>query len=523
MDPIDMMITDINCECLGLSRLCLMESAGKSLAEEVGKIAVYTFSKPVKIAIFTGSGGNGGDGFVAARYLLNRGYDVDIYMLTNKENIHSDNAKTNFEIITNMEPRLSHLTVHYLDTIDDVNNCDIAQSESFSEFIIVDAILGTGIKGELRPKVKRAVEVINKSNGLTVSVDVPSGMDPLTGEVSDVAVEPHYTISFHRVKTGIHLAGEDKVGGIVTCDIGIPIEAEYFMGYGDLLRLKNRPSKSHKGNNGKVLVVGGSKDYSGAPTIAGLSAISSGADLVYVAAPESASLAIKSNSPDLIVRSLDGDYLTSQHTEEILELVEEVDAVLLGPGASLNDETAKLFNILATKIKKPLVIDADALKLVDINLIKNNENVILTPHLFEFKTFFVDKIKELAIDENKLKLSLAGTEFSSIDENISMFQQITKAIKGTVIIKGEYDLILSGNKFKINKTGNPGMTVGGTGDALSGLATSLLSQGLDTFNAAALAIYINGRAGDVAMNKQGYGFSATDLIGYIGAIMVNRW
>ena len=178
---------------------------------------------------------------------------------------------------------------------------------------------------------------------------------------------------------------------------------------------------------------------------------------------------------------------------------------------------------MATKIKKPLVIDADALKLVDINLIKNNENVILTPHLFEFKTFFADKIKELAIDENKLKLSLAGTEFSSIDENISMFQQITKAIKGTVIIKGEYDLILSGNKFKINKTGNPGMTVGGTGDALSGLATSLLSQGLDTFNAAALAIYINGRAGDVAMNKQGYGFSATDLIGYIGAIMVNRW
>ena len=113
MDPIDMMITDINCECLGLSRLCLMESAGKSLAEEVGKIAVYTFSKPVKIAIFTGSGGNGGDGFVAARYLLNRGYDVDIYMLTDKDNIHSDNAKTNFEIITNMEPRLSHLTVHY--------------------------------------------------------------------------------------------------------------------------------------------------------------------------------------------------------------------------------------------------------------------------------------------------------------------------------------------------------------------------------------------------------------------------
>ena len=112
LDPIDMMVTDYNCEYLGLSRLCLMESAGKSLAEEVGKIAVYTFAKPVKVVIFTGSGGNGGDGFVAARYLLNRGYDVDIYML--KENIHSSEAKTNLEILKNMKPRLSRLNIFNL-------------------------------------------------------------------------------------------------------------------------------------------------------------------------------------------------------------------------------------------------------------------------------------------------------------------------------------------------------------------------------------------------------------------------
>lgn len=115
-----MTVTDLNCEYLGLSRLCLMESAGKSLAEEVGKIAVYTFSKPVKIIIFTGSGGNGGDGFVAARYLLNRGYDVDIYMLKDKNGIHSLEAKTNYEILENMKPRFSRLTVHNLNTIDDI-------------------------------------------------------------------------------------------------------------------------------------------------------------------------------------------------------------------------------------------------------------------------------------------------------------------------------------------------------------------------------------------------------------------
>ena len=177
-----MMVTDYNCEYLGLSRLCLMESAGKSLAEEVGKIAVYTFAKPVKVVIFTGSGGNGGDGFVAARYLLNRGYDVDIYML--KENIRSDDAKTNLEILENMKPRLSRLNIYNLKTLEDINSCEVAQSKD-SEFVIVDGLLGTGIHGKLQTNIKRAIEIINESNGITISVDVPSGMDPLTGEIND--------------------------------------------------------------------------------------------------------------------------------------------------------------------------------------------------------------------------------------------------------------------------------------------------------------------------------------------------
>ena len=131
----DMMICDYNCEFLGLSRLCLMESAGKSMAEEVGKIAVYTFSKPVKVIIFTGSGGNGGDGFVAARYLLNRGYDVDIYML--KDNIHSKDAKINLDILKNMKPRLSHLNIYNLKTLEELNSCEILKNPD-DEYIIVD-------------------------------------------------------------------------------------------------------------------------------------------------------------------------------------------------------------------------------------------------------------------------------------------------------------------------------------------------------------------------------------------------
>lgn len=505
-----MMVTDYNCEYLGLSRLCLMESAGKSLAEEVGKIAVYTFSKPVKVVIFTGSGGNGGDGFVAARYLLNRGYDVDIYML--KDNIHSIEAKTNLEILKNMKPRLSRLKIFNLKTLEDINSCELAKNEK-GEYIIVDGLLGTGIKGKLQTNIRRAIEIINDAGGVKISVDVPSGMDPLTGDVDDLAVVPDYTISFHKIKTGVRQAEEEIVGGLVTADIGIPFEAEYFVSYGDFLRLNNRDKSSHKGNNGSLLIVGGSKDYSGAPAIAGMAAIGAGADLVYVASPYDAAQAIKFTSPDLIVNSLEGEKLSLTHLNDILTLADKVDAVLIGPGAGIDEDTSKLFNVLVAKIKKPVVLDADALKQVDLSLIKNREDIILTPHIFEFKSFFNVK--------DSLKLDIDSYDFEKVDENITEFQRISRQIKGSVIVKGQYDLILNGTRFRINKSGNAGMTVGGTGDALAGICASLLSQGLNSFDSACLGVFINGLAGDEAFKVKGNGFSATDLVSYIGSVIKN--
>ncbi len=496
-----MMVTDANCEYLGLSRLCLMEAAGKSLGEEVAKIAVFTFAKPVKVVMFTGSGGNGGDAFVAARYLLNRGYDVDIYML--KVNIHSSEAKTNLDVLLNMKPRLSRLNIHDLTDIGDF------KLDEDEDFIIVDGILGTGIKGNLQKNIKRAIEVINESNGIKISIDVPSGMDPLTGNVDDVAVVPDYTISFHKIKTGVRDAEEEVVGGLVTADIGIPLEAEYFINYGDFLRLKNRDSTSHKGNNGSVLIIGGSKDYHGAPAISGKAAFGAGVDLVYVATPQSAAVPVKSASEDLIVKSMEGEYLSLNNLDEILELAEKVDAVLIGPGSSINDETSKLFNVLVTKIKKPIVLDADALKQIELSLIKNNDNIVLTPHLAEFNKFF----------KSNLHLDLDSYDFKKVDENIADFQLVTKAIKGTVIIKGKNDLVLSGSKFRINSSGNAGMTVGGTGDALAGIVVGLLSQGLNPFDSACLAAFINGLAGEKAYEVNGNGFSASDLVSYIGNVI----
>lgn len=535
MDPIDMMATNINCEDLGLSRLCLMENAGKCLSDEIAKISTFTFSKPVKVAIFTGSGGNAGDGFVAARHLLNRGFEVEIFMLTSPNNLKSIDAQINFEILENMVPLISRLKIIELNDSADIESIEIAKSNSFSEYIIVDGILGTGIEGKLRKKVKKAIEVINNSNALKVAIDVPSGMDPLTGEIPDIAVKPEYTVTFHKVKTGVKKASwsdESSVGGLVICDIGIPIEAEIFVGNGDLLRLNPRKNTSHKGNNGKILIVGGSKDYHGAPTIAGLSAIASGADLVYILCPESVSLAIKQESPDLIVKGLSSgeftnkdnsnkDYLNLDNLDEILKIIDDtdVDAVLLGPGAGENQITGKLFNILAKKIEKPIVMDADALKLVDPIIIKNKENLIVTPHLNEFKSFFNSYITD--VDEISLISDSEELNYIKLQEKIAIFQNIVNNISGTVVLKGKYDLIFNRNNFRINKTGNSGMTVGGTGDSLAGLATNLISQGLNSYDAGALATYLNGKAGDFAKEVYGNGFTASQLSEFLGKLMEN--
>jgi len=192
--------------------------------------------------------------------------------------------------------------------------------------------------------------------------------------------------------------------------------------------------------------------------------------------------------------------------------------VLIGPGSGITDETGKLFNILASKIKKPIVFDADALKLVDLNLIKNREDIVITPHISEFKSFFSKLIR----NENDLDKNLDNLSTDEVHDKIAIFQNITKNIKGTTVLKGKYDLIFNGNKLRLNKTGNPSMTVGGTGDSLAGITVALLSQGLNSYDAGALATYLNGSSGDLAYEKYGNGFRASQLSEFLGKIMLNE-
>ena len=485
MNIMDMNVIDSNASTMGISRLTLMENAGRSIANKIVNI-----SKPCKVTIFAGTGGNGGDGFVAARHLLNMDFEVDIYFLGHPSDIKSTESLKNWEILKNINIKTNSLEIHVIK--------DSSQLESTNSAVVVDAILGTGIKGNIREPVSSAVDIINNSSGTVIAVDIPTGLDPQTGMVNHKAVEADFTITFHKQKKGIKNGDKKYLGTIVVCDIGIPREVELYTGPGDLLRLNGRETNSHKGQNGNVLVVGGSNEYSGAPALAALSALRSGADISIVACPTSVASPIRSYSPDLIVKGLSDNYINFDDTSKILELSKKADSMVIGCGIGMEEETSLALNEMIEKIQKPIVIDADALKILDSNLISEHRNeIVLTPHKAEFKAFFGVDIPE--------KLS----------QKIDIVSEYSKECTCTVVLKGNVDIISNGESVKLNDTGNPGMTVGGTGDVLAGLIGGLLAQGHNAYESAYLGAFINGTAGDIAKKEYGYNYLASDVLKYI--------
>lgn len=483
------MVIDANAEAMGIPRSSLMENAGRCLAYRI-----FHIIKPSKIAIYAGTGGNGGDGFVAARYFLNKGAEVQIFLLGHPSEIKSNESRLNWHILQKINGDLNDLKIK---VIKDSSQLKISEAE-----VVVDALLGIGVEGKIREPISSAIDVINHSKGIKVAVDVPSGLDPLTGKVFDKAVRADTTITFHKVKSGFKDAKGNYLGSVHVCDIGIPRDVEMFTGPGDLLRLKNRNLSSHKGQNGKVLVVGGSIDYSGAPAIAAMSSLRSGVDLAIVACPDVVRSPIRAYSPDLIVKSLSDDFVTPKDVDKILELAKNVDSLVIGCGMGKEDETGVALELLLAKIRKPMVMDADALKLIDMDLIEKWEDeILLTPHTSEFKAVFGLKIPE------------------KLDDRVTMVLKASESCGATILLKGPVDVIAGQEKIRLNCTGNPGMTVGGTGDCLAGLAGGLLAQGHDGYEAACLAAYVNGRAGDLAAEEFGFNFTATDLLNFIPKAM----
>jgi NAD(P)H-hydrate epimerase len=485
MTPKDMMVADANSEAMGIPRTSLMENAGSCLARRI-----INNRNPCKVTIFAGNGGNGGDGFVAARYLLNKGFEVEVFLLSDPSLIKSPETRLNWDVLKKMSKGTNPLSLNIIKDSSYLHKTDAE--------VVVDALLGTGVSGNLREPVSTAVDIINQSEGFKVAVDVPTGVDPGSGLVTDKAVRADVTVTFHKVKVGLNIASVEYVGNIEVCDIGIPLEAELFTGPGDLLRIKKRDETSHKGQNGKVLIIGGSKEYSGAPALAALASLGAGADISVVACPRELSSVIRSYSPDLIVHSLSDDFMNPKDTDEIVKFSENFDSVVLGCGIGREEETSLAVNDLVVEIEKPMVIDADALKMVRPGVLPRRiYETVITPHAGEFREF-------------------SGiTAPQNMQDKIKVVEAVSRESETTVILKGAVDIIAANDKLKLNSTGNPGMSVGGTGDCLAGLIGSLLAQGQNAFEAAFLGAYINGKAGDMAAEEYGYNFSATDLLRYL--------
>lgn len=446
----DMRVLDINCEFFGLSRLQLMENAGKAVADEIKKRF-----EDCKVAIFAGTGNNGGDGFVCARHL--RDFEVEVYVVS--KDIKSGVAKRNLEILERAGYRVR---VGITET-----NADV----------LVDALLGTGLKGKPRGEYRRAIEIANSIDAFKVAVDVPSGLDSDTGEY-EIAVKCDLTVTFHKMKPGI-LKAREICGEIVVRDIGIPKEFERLCGVGDVVETYKRFEDAHKGMHGRVAVVGGG-EFTGAVALASLACYHAGADIVVTVVPESIKNVVASFSPNLIVRALKGERIGMVNLKEAEEIVKKCDVVVMGMGVGENPEFKEFVEELLKSCRKA-VLDAEG---ITENIPENVEG-ILTPHRGELK-------KHLKAEPSEV-------------------ERVARKIGAVILLKGKEDVITDGERTKINKTGNAGMTVGGTGDVLAGICGALLCND-NAFNSACAAAFVNGFAGDICFEKYGYNFTATHLI-----------
>ena len=460
ISALDSRVLDVNSEALGIPVSTLMNNAGSTIADLLNS----RFPNK-RIAFVCGNGNNGGDGISAAGMMDPR--KVSVFLLRSASSIRSDHIGS----------LLSALS------------CTVKMFSDFepNEFdVLVDCALGTGISGKVRDPYDSFIGTANEFTGPVVSVDIPSGLG------TDLSVIPDITITFHAIKEGMD---KNNSGEIIVADIGIPEKAEKQVGPGDMLKYPLPRDDSHKGNNGRLLVIGGGP-YFGAPAMASLAAMRIGTDIVRVAAPETCYPAISSVSPVLMIVGLEGNELSPSHIPMLLELTKDHDAVLIGPGLGMSNATKTAVREFVSKCRLPMVIDADGLTALN-NEPFCNPNVILTPHRKEF-------------------VHLGGVLNDDIERSIS---DLSDRLKATVLLKGKTDTIAFKDNIRTNITGTPGMTSAGTGDVLSGIVAGLLSKGMDPFDAACLGAYISGKAGEMSFEEHSYGLIATDIINDISRVL----
>ncbi len=493
---------------IGIPSLVLMENAGRQTVAAIE--AMYTDLMERHVAVLCGRGNNGGDGFVVARTLVQRGVEVTVFLFGRVQDVRGD-ARTNLEILGRLG-----LTV-----------IEVADSQAwelhFSEFgdctLVVDAIFGTGLNAPLTGLIESVVADVNASGIPVVSVDLPSGLSADSSDTNGPCVAANLTVALAAPKLPLVLPpAETHAGDIVIADIGIPTELIDaiegpridLLTRGPLRELISpRAADSHKGDYGHVLIVAGSRGKTGAAHLAAVGALRSGAGLVTVATPSTCQPIVAALGAEYMteaLREIDGG-IDADETERVLEMARDVIAV--GPGLGRTDRTQAFVRQLLDRATAPLVIDADGLNAFaadpDRLVGREGRDVIITPHPGEMARLVGMSTHEVQSSRLEIARNFAGAHHVY------------------VVLKGHRTLIATPDeKIFINPTGNPGMATGGTGDVLTGMIAGWLAQLLDAEAACKLAVYLHGMAGDLAETDNGeVGMTAGDLVRHIGGAILD--
>jgi len=483
----------------------LMDRAGEGLAHIVDELARLSGFVSAPVRLFAGKGNNGGDIFVAARYLKDREYRVEVWLAGEKKRIGGDARKH----LDRMER--AGIVLEEVSTPGEWEAMTAAGP--CGDGIVVDGILGTGITGPARGVAAAAIQFINRlsETSLVVAADVPSGLDSDTGEAAGDTVHADLTATIGLPKVGLlKPAAIECVGSIEVVDIGIPSElvARYetsasLIARDDVRRLlPSRARSSHKGTYGHVLVVGGAPGFSGAVALAVRAALRSGAGLVSALVPSSVWPIVAGMVPEAMIhpgKVSDEGGLSSDALDRTTLDLDAVDAILVGPGLTTGPGVRSIVEQLLRQGTKPLIIDADGLNVIgaDVDVIRaSGAPVIVTPHPGE-----MSRLTGLSTDA--IQQDRWGTA-----------QALADATETVVVLKGAGTVVASpGRPLSVNVTGNPGMARGGMGDVLGGMIASLVAQGLAPPDAAAAAVYLHGRCGDrVAWLGAQAGMLAGDVI-----------
>lgn len=464
---------------IGIPGLVLMERAALAVTEEL----VKGFGAGNILVVVEG-GNNGGDGLAVARMLISKGYQVDIY--------HIEALSKESDSFTIQKTILQNMGINFLNEISD-KKYDV----------VIDAIFGVGLSRPVTGIHQQVIEQINRMECFKLAVDVPSGLNATTGQIEGICVRASQTVTFGLYKYGMMLyPGHDYCGEIIVRDIGLPqqvieqVAPVHFMyDESDVERLPKRKNDSNKGTYGRVAVIAGSRQMSGAATLAAESAYRIGSGLVKVYTHENNRKIIGCNLPEALM-------MTYSDVESAIRCVEDVvswgDAVLAGPGIGTDDIAKQMIYHLLHTCEKPIILDADGLNIVSENmelLQSCKAPVIITPHMKEMSRLTGEGVDDIKVSADEVCMCVARTY-------------------GVVcVLKDARTRVSDGSdQLFLNTAGNNGMSTAGSGDVLAGIIAGLCGQKMNEAEAAKLGVYLHGLAGDFAATERGQqGMIARDI------------